>query len=101
MTRLADLLKSAAALITAPLDRVRRLRLQSEPAGNCRSQLTLRHEGGASVRPARTRSADLDLVPLRVLETIEQLWVITHDADFRKHFIKLADRARRCVRARY
>ena len=102
MTRLADLLKSAAALMPRRSTVFVVSDFQSEPGWELPlAQLTLRHEVVA-VRlfdPLELDLPDLGLVPLRDAETGEQLWVDTHDAGFRKRFAKLAAEREDALRA--
>ena len=93
MTRLADLLKSAAALMPRRSTVFVVSDFLSEPGWEKPlAQLTQRHEVVA-VRlfdPLELELPDLGLVPLRDAETGEQLWVDTHDAGFRKRFARIA-----------
>ena len=93
MTRLADLLKSAAALMPRRSTVFVVSDFLSEPGWERPlAQLTQRHEVVA-VRlfdPLELELPDLGLVPLRDAETGEQLWVDTHDAGFRKRFARIA-----------
>jgi uncharacterized protein (DUF58 family) len=93
MTRLADLLKSAATLMPRRSTVFVVSDFLSEPGWERPlGQLVQRHEVIA-VRlfdPLELELPDLGLVPLRDAETGEQLWVDTHDAGFRKRFARLA-----------
>ncbi|VWX57176.1 ATPase [Burkholderiales bacterium 8X] len=93
MTRLADLLKSAAALMPRRSTVFVVSDFLSEPGWERPlAQLTQRHEVVA-VRlfdPLERELPDLGLVPLRDAETGEQVWVDTHDAGFRKRFARIA-----------
>ncbi|MDP9878728.1 uncharacterized protein (DUF58 family) [Variovorax boronicumulans] len=93
MTRLADLLTSAAALMPRRSTVFVVSDFLSEPGWERPlGQLVQRHEVIA-VRlfdPLELELPDLGLVPLRDAETGEQLWVDTHDAGFRKRFARLA-----------
>lgn len=93
MTRLADLLTSAAALMPRRSTVFVVSDFLSEPGWERPlGQLVQRHEVIA-VRlfdPLELDLPDLGLVPLRDAETGEQLWVDTHDAGFRKRFARLA-----------
>ncbi|OUL98868.1 DUF58 domain-containing protein [Variovorax sp. JS1663] len=93
MTRLADLLKSAAMLMPRRSTVFVVSDFLSEPGWDRPlAQLVQRHEVVA-VRlfdPLELEIPDLGLVPLTDAETGEQLWVDTHDAGFRKRFAHLA-----------
>jgi uncharacterized protein (DUF58 family) len=93
MTRLDDLLKSAAGLMPRRSTVFVVSDFLSEPGWERPlAQLTQRHEVVA-VRlfdPLELQLPDLGLVPLRDAETGEQLWVDTHDAGFRKRFARIA-----------
>ena len=93
MTRLADLLKSAATLMPRRSTVFVVSDFLSEPGWERPlGHLVQRHEVVA-VRlfdPLELELPDLGLVPLRDAETGEQLWVDTHDAGFRKRFARLA-----------
>jgi len=93
MTRLADLLKSAASLMPRRSTVFVVSDFLSEPGWEKPlAQLTQRHEVIA-VRlfdPLELELPDLGLVPLRDAETGEQLWVDTHDPGFRKRFARIA-----------
>jgi uncharacterized protein (DUF58 family) len=93
MTRLSDLLKSAAVLMTRRSTVFVVSDFLTEPGWEKPlAQLTQRHEVVA-VRlfdPLEIELPDLGLVPLRDAETGEQLWVDTHDAGFRKRFARIA-----------
>jgi len=102
MTRLADLLKSAAALMPRRSTVFVVSDFLSEPGWERPlAQLTQRHEVVA-VRlfdPLELELPDLGLVPLRDAETGEQLWVDTHDAGFRKRFARIAAEREETLRA--
>ncbi len=93
MTRLDDLLKSAATLMPRRATVFVVSDFLSEPGWEKPlGQLAQRHEVIA-VRlfdPLELELPDLGLVPLRDAETGEQLWVDTHDAGFRKRFARIA-----------
>ena len=93
MTRLSDLLKSAAVLMPRRSTVFVVSDFLTEPGWEKPlAQLTQRHEVIA-VRlfdPLELSLPDLGLVPLRDAETGEQLWVDTHDAGFRKRFARIA-----------
>ncbi|WP_341890958.1 DUF58 domain-containing protein [Variovorax sp. YR752] len=93
MTRLSDLLTSAASLMPRRSTVFVVSDFLSEPGWERPlGQLVQRHEVIA-VRlfdPLELELPDLGLVPLRDAETGEQLWVDTHDAGFRKRFARLA-----------
>ena len=93
MTRLSDLLKSAAVLMPRRSTVFVVSDFLTEPGWETPlAQLTQRHEVVA-VRlfdPLELELPDLGLVPLRDAETGEQLWVDTHDAGFRKRFARIA-----------
>jgi uncharacterized protein (DUF58 family) len=93
MTRLADLLKSAAVLMPRRSTVFVVSDFLSEPGWELPlAQLVRRHEVVA-VRlfdPLELELPDLGLVPLTDAETGEQLWVDTHDASFRKRFARVA-----------
>ena len=93
MTRLSDLLKSAAVLMPRRSTVFVVSDFLTEPGWEKPlAQLTQRHEVVA-VRlfdPLEIELPDLGLVPLRDAETGEQLWVDTHDASFRKRFARIA-----------
>ncbi|MBT2303576.1 DUF58 domain-containing protein [Variovorax paradoxus] len=93
MTRLADLLKSAAILTPRRSTVFVVSDFLSEPGWELPlAQLVRRHEVVA-VRlfdPLELELPDLGLVPLTDAETGEQLWVDTHDAGFRKRFARIA-----------
>jgi uncharacterized protein (DUF58 family) len=102
MTRLADLLKSAAVLMPRRSTVFVVSDFLSEPGWERPlAQLTQRHEVVA-VRlfdPLELELPDLGLVPLRDAETGEQLWVDTHDAGFRKRFARIAAEREDTLRA--
>jgi len=93
MTRLADLLKSAAVLMPRRSTVFVVSDFLSEPGWERPlAHLSRRHDVVA-VRlfdPLELDLPDLGLVPLRDAETGEQLWVDTHDAGFRKRFARIA-----------
>ena len=93
MTRLAELLKSAAVLMPRRSTVFVVSDFLSEPGWERPlGHLVQRHDVVA-VRlfdPLELELPDLGLVPLRDAETGEQLWVDTHDAGFRKRFARLA-----------
>lgn len=93
MTRLADLLKSAAVLIPRRSTVFVVSDFVTEPGWERPlAHLVQRHDVVA-VRlfdPLELELPDLGLVPLRDAETGEQLWVDTHDAGFRKRFARIA-----------
>ncbi len=93
MTRLDELLKSAATLMPRRATVFVVSDFLSEPGWEKPlGQLAQRHEVIA-VRlfdPLELELPDLGLVPLRDAETGEQLWVDTHDAGFRKRFARIA-----------
>jgi uncharacterized protein (DUF58 family) len=93
MTRLADLLKSAAVLMPRRSTVFVVSDFLSQPGWERPlGHLVQRHEVVA-VRlfdPLELEIPDLGLVPLTDAETGEQLWVDTHDAAFRKRFARLA-----------
>ncbi|MCR6479475.1 DUF58 domain-containing protein [Variovorax sp. ZS18.2.2] len=102
MTRLDDLLKSAATLMPRRSTVFVVSDFLSEPGWERPlGQLVQRHEVIA-VRlfdPLELELPDLGLVPLRDAETGEQLWVDTHDAGFRKRFARLATEREAALRA--
>lgn len=93
MTRLADLLDAAAALMPRRSTVFVVSDFLSEPGWEKPlGRLAQRHEVVA-VRlfdPLELELPDLGLVPLTDAETGEQLWVDTHDAGFRRRFARLA-----------
>ncbi|MGJ7542905.1 DUF58 domain-containing protein [Variovorax sp. LT1R16] len=93
MTRLADLLQSAAVLMPRRATVFVVSDFLSEPGWEKPlARLAQRHEVVA-VRlfdPLELALPDLGLVPLRDAETGEQLWVDTHDAGFRRRFARIA-----------
>jgi len=101
MTRLAELLKSAATLMPRRSTVFVVSDFLSEPGWERPlGQLVQRHEVIA-VRlfdPLELELPDLGLVPLRDAETGEQLWVDTHDAGFRKRFARLASERETALR---
>ncbi len=93
MTRLADLLKSAAVLMPRRSTVFVVSDFQSEPGWERPlALLAQRHEVVAArlFDPLELELPDLGLVPLTDAETGEQLWVDTHDAGFRKRFARIA-----------
>jgi len=102
MTRLDELLKSAATLMPRRSTVFVVSDFLSEPGWERPlGQLVQRHEVIA-VRlfdPLELELPDLGLVPLRDAETGEQLWVDTHDAGFRKRFARLATEREAALRA--
>ncbi|MGJ7484853.1 DUF58 domain-containing protein [Variovorax sp. LT2P21] len=102
MTRLSDLLKSAAVLMPRRSTVFVVSDFLTEPGWEKPlAQLTQRHEVIA-VRlfdPLEIELPDLGLVPLRDAETGEQLWVDTHDAGFRKRFARIAAEREATLRA--
>jgi uncharacterized protein (DUF58 family) len=102
MTRLDDLLRSAANLMPRRSTVFVVSDFLSEPGWERPlGQLVQRHEVIA-VRlfdPLELELPDLGLVPLRDAETGEQLWVDTHDAGFRKRFARLAAEREATLRA--
>ncbi len=93
LTRLSDLLRSAALLMPRRSTVFVVSDFLSEPGWERPlAQLAQRHDVVA-VRlfdPLELELPDLGLVPLRDVETGQQLWVDTHDAGFRKRFARLA-----------
>jgi uncharacterized protein (DUF58 family) len=93
MTRLAELLRSAAVLTPRRSTVFVVSDFMSEPGWEKPlAHLVQRHDVVA-VRlfdPLELELPDLGLVPLRDAETGEQLWVDTHDAGFRKRFARIA-----------
>lgn len=102
MTRLSDLLKSAAVLMPRRSTVFVVSDFLTEPGWEKPlAQLTQRHEVVA-VRlfdPLEIELPDLGLVPLRDAETGEQLWVDTHDAGFRQRFARIAAEREATLRA--
>ncbi|RZM01246.1 MAG: DUF58 domain-containing protein [Variovorax sp.] len=102
MTRLSDLLASAAGLMPRRSTVFVVSDFLSEPGWEePLGRLALRHEVVA-VRlfdPLELELPDLGLVPLRDAETGEQLWVDTHDPGFRKRFARLAAEREQTLRA--
>jgi uncharacterized protein (DUF58 family) len=93
MTRLADLLQSAAALAPRRSTVFVVSDFLSEPGWERPlAHLAQRHDVVAVrlLDPLELELPDLGLVPLRDAETGEQLWVDTHDPGFRKRFARLA-----------
>ena len=93
LTRLADLLQSAAILMPRRSTVFVVSDFLSEPGWERPlAQLAQRHDVVA-VRlfdPLELELPDLGLIPMRDVETGQQLWVDTHDAGFRKRFARLA-----------
>jgi uncharacterized protein (DUF58 family) len=102
MTRLAEMLKSAATLMPRRSTVFVVSDFLSEPGWEKPlGQLAQRHEVLA-VRlydPLELNLPDLGLVPLTDAETGEQLWVDTHDAGFRKRFARIAAEREATLRA--
>ncbi|QNK75694.1 DUF58 domain-containing protein [Variovorax sp. PAMC28562] len=102
MTRLSDMLKSAANLMPRRSTVFVVSDFLSEPGWEKPlGQLAQRHEVIA-VRlydPLELELPDLGLVPLRDAETGEQLWVDTHDKGFRKRFARIAAEREATLRA--
>jgi uncharacterized protein (DUF58 family) len=102
MTRLADLLQSAATLMPRRATVFVVSDFLSEPGWEKPlARLAQRHEVVA-VRlfdPLELSLPDLGLVPLRDAETGDQLWVDTHDAGFRQRFARLAAEREDTLRA--
>ena len=102
MTRLSDLLASAAGLMPRRSTVFVVSDYLSEPGWEQPlGRLALRHEVIA-VRlfdPLELDLPDLGLVPLHDAETGEQLWVDTHDPGFRKRFARLAAEREATLRA--
>ena len=92
-TRLAELLDSAAVLMKRRSTVFVVSDFLSEPGWEKPlGRLAQRHEVVA-VRlfdPLELELPDLGLVPLTDAETGEQMWVDTHDAGFRKRFVRIA-----------
>ncbi len=93
MTRLADLLNSAAVMMPRRATVFVVSDFLSEPGWEKPlARLAQRHDVVA-VRlfdPLELELPDLGLVPLTDVETGEQMWVDTHDKGFRKRFAKRA-----------
>jgi len=102
MTRLAELLQSAATLMPRRATVFVVSDFLSEPGWEKPlARLAQRHEVVA-VRlfdPLELSLPDLGLVPLRDAETGDQLWVDTHDAGFRQRFARLAAERENTLRA--
>ena len=102
MTRLADLLASAATLMPRRSTVFVVSDFLSEPGWEKPlGRLVQRHDVLA-VRlfdPLELELPDLGLVPLRDAETGEQLWVDTHDSGFRKRFARIAAEREALLRA--
>lgn len=102
MTRLAELLKSAATLMPRRSTVFVVSDFLSEPGWEQPlGRLALRHDVVA-VRlhdPLEHELPDLGLVPLTDAETGEQLWIDTHDAGFRKRFVRIAAEREAALRA--
>jgi uncharacterized protein (DUF58 family) len=93
MTRLADLLKSAAMLMPRRSTVFVVSDFMSEPGWERPLAHMVQRHDVVAVRlfdPLELELPDLGLVPLRDAETGEQLWVDTHDAGFRKRFARIA-----------
>lgn len=93
MTRLADLLKSAAMLMPRRSTVFVVSDFMSEPGWERPLAHIVQRHDVVAVRlfdPLELELPDLGLVPLRDAETGEQLWVDTHDAGFRKRFARIA-----------
>ncbi|MDM0090207.1 MULTISPECIES: DUF58 domain-containing protein [unclassified Variovorax] len=102
LTRLAELLQSAATLMPRRATVFVVSDFLSEPGWEKPlARLAQRHEVVA-VRlfdPLELSLPDLGLVPLRDAETGDQLWVDTHDAGFRQRFARLAAERENTLRA--
>ncbi|MEJ8823502.1 DUF58 domain-containing protein [Variovorax humicola] len=102
MTRLAEMLKSAATLMPRRSTVFVVSDFLSEPGWEKPlGHLAQRHEVVA-VRlydPLELNLPDLGLVPLSDSETGEQVWVDTHDAGFRKRFARIAAEREATLRA--
>jgi uncharacterized protein (DUF58 family) len=102
MTRLAEMLKSAATLMPRRSTVFVVSDFLSEPGWEKPlGQLAQRHEVVA-VRlydPLELDLPDLGLVPLTDSETGEQVWVDTHDSGFRKRFARIAAEREATLRA--
>jgi len=102
MTRLAELLKSAAVLMPRRSTVFVVSDFMSQPGWEKPlAHLVQRHDVVA-VRlfdPLEVELPDLGLVPLHDAETGEQLWVDTHDAGFRKRFARIASEREATLRA--
>ena len=93
MTRLDDLLKSAATLMPRRSTVFVVSDFLSEPGWEKPLGLLAQRHEVLAVRlydPLELELPDLGLVPLTDAETGEQLWVDTHDAGFRKRFARIA-----------
>lgn len=93
MTRLAELLHSAAAMMPRRCTVFVVSDFLSEPGWEKPlGRLVQRHEVVAVrlVDPLEREIPDLGLVPLTDSETGEQLWVDTHDKGFRRRFARIA-----------
>jgi uncharacterized protein (DUF58 family) len=93
MTRLAELLRSAAVLIPRRSTIFVVSDFLTEPGWEKPLALLEQRHDVVAVRvfdPLELELPDLGLVPLRDAETGEQLWVDTHDAGFRKRFARIA-----------
>ena len=102
MTRLGDLLKSAATLMPRRSTVFVVSDFLSEPGWERPLGLLAQRHEVIAVRlfdPLELDLPDLGLVPLRDAETGEQLWVDTHDAGFRKRFARLAAEREATLRA--
>ncbi|MEP6722446.1 MAG: DUF58 domain-containing protein [Variovorax sp.] len=102
MTRLADLLQSAATLMPRRSTVFVVSDFLSEPGWEKPLGLLAQRHEVVAVRlydPLELELPDLGLVPLTDAETGEQLWVDTHDAGFRKRFARLASEREATLRA--
>ncbi|MDM0040055.1 DUF58 domain-containing protein [Variovorax sp. J22G21] len=102
MTRLADLLQSAAMLMPRRSTVFVVSDFLSEPGWETPLGLLAQRHEVVAVRlydPLELELPDLGLVPLTDAETGEQLWVDTHDAGFRKRFARLAAEREATLRA--
>ena len=102
MTRLADLLQSAAMLMPRRSTVFVVSDFLSEPGWEKPLGLLAQRHEVVAVRlydPLELELPDLGLVPLTDAETGEQLWVDTHDAGFRKRFARLAAEREATLRA--
>lgn len=102
MTRLDDLLKSAATLMPRRSTVFVVSDFLSEPGWEKPLGLLAQRHEVLAVRlfdPLELELPDLGLVPLTDAETGEQLWVDTHDAGFRKRFARIAAEREAALRA--
>jgi uncharacterized protein (DUF58 family) len=102
MTRLAELLQSAAALMPRRSTVFVVSDFLSEPGWERALALLAQRHDVVAVRlfdPLELDLPDLGLVPLADAETGEQVWVDTHDAGFRKRFARLAAERESALRA--